>query len=91
MSEAKGFYLIIEYAVDGSETQAALVDAFVGIQDRWVRFYPGYVSARFHASIDGTWALQSGGGGLGGGLQGPVDLSSPRCPAAHAAAPSRPD
>ncbi|MFK0248160.1 antibiotic biosynthesis monooxygenase [Amycolatopsis azurea] len=54
MSEDKGFYSIIEYAVDGPETQAALVDAFADIQDRWVRFYPGYVSARFHASVDGT-------------------------------------
>ncbi|GAB3745452.1 hypothetical protein GCM10027598_82090 [Amycolatopsis oliviviridis] len=54
MSEDKGFYSIIEYAVDGPETQAALVDAFAGIQDRWVRFHPGYVSARFHASVDGT-------------------------------------
>ncbi|KZB86077.1 antibiotic biosynthesis monooxygenase [Amycolatopsis regifaucium] len=54
MNEDKGFYSIIEYAVDGPETQAALVDAFAEIQERWVRFYPGYVSARFHASIDGT-------------------------------------
>ncbi|WP_181777003.1 antibiotic biosynthesis monooxygenase [Amycolatopsis pittospori] len=54
MNEDKGFYSIIEYAVDGPETQAALVDAFAEIQERWVRFYPGYVSARFHASVDGT-------------------------------------
>lgn len=54
MSEDKGFYSIIEYAVDGPETQTALVEAFAAIQDRWVRFYPGYVSARFHASVDGT-------------------------------------
>lgn len=54
MSEDKGFYSIIEYATDGRETQAALVDAFTEIQERWVRFYPGYVSARFHVSVDGT-------------------------------------
>lgn len=54
MGEDKGFYSIIEYAVNGPETQAALVEAFAEIQDRWVRYYPGYVSARFHASVDGT-------------------------------------
>ncbi len=54
MSEDKGFYSIIEYAVDGPGTQAALVDAFAGIQERWVRFYPGYISSRFHVSVDGT-------------------------------------
>jgi C-6 monooxygenase len=54
LSADTGFYSIIEHAVDGPETQRALVDAFAGIQERWVRFYPGYVSARFHVSTDGT-------------------------------------
>lgn len=54
MSADTGFYSIIEHAVDGPETQRALVDAFAEIQVRWVRFYPGYVSARFHVSTDGT-------------------------------------
>ncbi|WP_410627871.1 antibiotic biosynthesis monooxygenase family protein [Amycolatopsis sp. cmx-8-4] len=54
MSTDTGFYSIIEHAVDGPETQRALVDAFAEIQQRWVRFYPGYVSARFHVSTDGT-------------------------------------
>lgn len=54
MSADTGFYSIIEHAVDGPETQRALVDAFAEIQERWVRFYPGYVSARFHVSTDGT-------------------------------------
>jgi C-6 monooxygenase len=49
-----GFYSIIDYTVDGPQTQRELVDAFARIQERWVRFYPGYRSARFHVSIDGT-------------------------------------
>ena len=54
LSEDTGFYSIIEHAVDGPDVQRALVDAFAEIQERWVRFYPGYVSARFHVSTDGT-------------------------------------
>lgn len=49
-----GFYSIIDYTVDGPETQRELVEAFAEIQERWVRFYPGYRSARFLASVDGT-------------------------------------
>ena len=30
------------------------MDAFAEIQVWWVRFHPGYVSARFHVSTDGT-------------------------------------
>ncbi|APR81908.1 2-hydroxychromene-2-carboxylate isomerase/DsbA-like thioredoxin domain protein [Minicystis rosea] len=48
-----GFYSIIDYAVDGVETQRRLISAFVEIQERWVRFHPGYRSARFFASFDG--------------------------------------
>ncbi|MEH1102844.1 antibiotic biosynthesis monooxygenase [Micromonospora sp. CPCC 205561] len=54
MSSDTGFYSIIDYTVDGPETQRELVTAFADIQERWVRFYPGYRSARFHASTDGT-------------------------------------
>lgn len=54
MSTDTGFYSIIEHATDGPETQRALVDAFAEIQQRWVCFYPGYVSARFHVSTDGS-------------------------------------
>ncbi|MBX3213832.1 MAG: antibiotic biosynthesis monooxygenase [Labilithrix sp.] len=49
----RGFYSIIDYTVDGPRTQEELIDAFVEIQERWVRFYPGYDSARLFASIDG--------------------------------------
>ncbi|GAA4208337.1 hypothetical protein GCM10022252_73350 [Streptosporangium oxazolinicum] len=54
MSMETGFYSIIDYTVDGAGTQRELVDAFAEIQERWVRFYPGYRSARFHVSTDGT-------------------------------------
>lgn len=54
MSADAGFYSIIDYTVDGPQTQRELVAAFAEIQERWVRFYPGYRSARFLASVDGT-------------------------------------
>ncbi|RKN50904.1 antibiotic biosynthesis monooxygenase [Micromonospora endolithica] len=54
MATDDGFYSIIEHAVDGVETEREVVEAFAAIQERWVRFYPGYRSARFHASTDGT-------------------------------------
>ncbi|MFI8553070.1 antibiotic biosynthesis monooxygenase family protein [Spirillospora sp. NPDC077959] len=54
MSTDAGFYSIIDYTVDGVDTQKELVAAFAEIQERWVRFYPGYRSARFHVSTDGT-------------------------------------
>lgn len=54
MSSDIGYYSLIDYTVDGPETQRELVAAFAELQERWVRFYPGYRSARFLASIDGT-------------------------------------
>ena len=61
-----GFYSIIDYTVDGPETQREVVEVFAGIQERWVRHHPGYRSARFLSSTDGTrvcalvhWASQA--------------------------------
>ncbi|WP_020669812.1 antibiotic biosynthesis monooxygenase [Amycolatopsis nigrescens] len=54
MSVDNGFYSIIDYTVDGPETQRELTAAFAEVQRRWVCFYPGYRSARFHLSTDGT-------------------------------------
>lgn len=51
--EGEGFYSIIDYEVDAS-AQEELLDAFVGLQEHWVRSYPGYVSARLFASVDGS-------------------------------------
>lgn len=54
MSGDTGYYSIIDYAVDGPRTQDELVEAFAELQERWVRSYPGYCSARIFASLDGT-------------------------------------
>lgn len=54
MTADTSFYSIIDYAVDGARTQSELIDAFIELQERWVRFYPGYRSARLFASLDGT-------------------------------------
>ncbi|WP_394827195.1 antibiotic biosynthesis monooxygenase family protein [Pendulispora albinea] len=54
MSTDGSFYSIIDYTVDGTKTQHELVEAFVELQERWVRFYPGYHSARIFVSLDGS-------------------------------------
>lgn len=61
MGDDAQFFSIIDYTVDRPQTQRELVDAFAEIQERRVRSYPGYLSARFLASTDGTrvynWVL----------------------------------
>lgn len=52
--DTDGFYSVIDYTVDGEPTQNALIEAFATIQEEWVRFYPGYRSARLFASVDGS-------------------------------------
>lgn len=47
------FCSIIDYALDGHDAQRELIDAFAALQERWVRFYPGYVSATIFASVGG--------------------------------------
>ncbi len=54
MSAGSEFCSIIDYTVDGPGTQRELVAAFAEIQERWVRSSPGYRSARFLVSTDGT-------------------------------------
>ncbi|MCB5178503.1 antibiotic biosynthesis monooxygenase family protein [Streptomyces antimicrobicus] len=54
MDNETAFASIIEYEVDGPQTQAAFVAAFAELAERWVRSAPGFVSARFHAGTDGT-------------------------------------
>lgn len=53
MDDDGEFYSIIDYAVDGPETQRQLINVFAGLQDRWVRYYAGYLEATIFASIDG--------------------------------------
>lgn len=59
------FFSIIDYEVDGPTSQQQLIDAFVDVQERWVRSHDGYLSARLLASVDGrrvynliTWASE---------------------------------
>ncbi|MEU2393528.1 antibiotic biosynthesis monooxygenase [Streptomyces sp. NPDC007369] len=54
MSGTTEFVSIIDYTVDGPQTQQELVEAFAALLERWVAFYPGFVSSRFHTSTDGT-------------------------------------
>ncbi|MDG4795655.1 antibiotic biosynthesis monooxygenase [Micromonospora sp. WMMD1082] len=54
MPDDAGFYSIIDYTVDGPQSQHELIEAFAEIQERRVRHYPGYRSARLLASQDGT-------------------------------------
>lgn len=51
--EEELFYSVIDYEVDGHETQSALIGAFAALQEQWVRFYPGYRSATLLASVGG--------------------------------------
>ncbi len=53
MDDQRGFFSIIDYAVDGERSQRELIDAFADIQQRWVSSYPGYRGARLFASVDG--------------------------------------
>lgn len=54
MSTQTNFYSIIDYTAGGPGMQAEIAAAFAQVQKDWVAFYPGYISARFLASTDGT-------------------------------------
>lgn len=47
------FTEIIMFTVE-PEQQQKLVDAIIDEVERWVRHRPGFVSANFHKSLDGT-------------------------------------
>jgi C-6 monooxygenase len=49
-----GFVIILEYTVEGPEQQRQLVEGLAELGKQWVRFHPGFLSARFHVSTDGT-------------------------------------
>lgn len=54
ISEAsKLFTEIIEFTVE-PEHQQPLIDAIGGEVERWVKHCPGFISATFHKSLDGT-------------------------------------
>lgn len=52
--DTRDFLSVIDYIVDSPQTQEAVVSAFADIQRKWVATYPGYLSAQFLASTDGT-------------------------------------
>ncbi|GAC1449844.1 MAG: hypothetical protein NVS2B14_20280 [Chamaesiphon sp.] len=47
------FTEIIVFTLE-KEQQQNLIDAIVSEVDRWVRHCPGFISATFHKSLDGT-------------------------------------
>lgn len=53
-SSDSGFIIILDYTVDGPEQQRQLVDGLAELVKQWVRPHPGFLSAKFHSSTDGT-------------------------------------
>lgn len=47
------FVEIVVFTVE-PEKQQGLIETIVGEVDRWVRYLPGFVSATYHKSLDGT-------------------------------------
>ena len=52
-----GFVAVVSIPVDGPDQQHGLVDLLASDVEEWVRFAPGFVSANYHASLDGTRVL----------------------------------
>jgi C-6 monooxygenase len=48
------YVALISFRVDDAESQRKLVDAVSSEVERWIRQRPGFVSAHFHLSTDGT-------------------------------------
>jgi C-6 monooxygenase len=48
------FIAIVTLRVDGPDSQRKLVDLLVRDVEEWVRYCPGFISANYHASTDGT-------------------------------------
>ena len=54
ISEQSNVYTQIVVFMVAPEQQQALADAIVSEVDRWVRHCPGFISASYHLSHDGT-------------------------------------
>jgi C-6 monooxygenase len=52
--EEVGFVALVTIDVDGPATQRALIDMLARDVEAWVRKCPGFLSANYHVSIDGT-------------------------------------
>jgi C-6 monooxygenase len=48
------FVALVTIRVDGPETQRALVEQMAKSVEGWVRYCPGFISANYHLSVDGT-------------------------------------
>lgn len=51
---ATGFVALVVIQVDGQATQRTLVDMLARDVEAWVRHCPGFLSATYHMSVDGT-------------------------------------
>ncbi|MBT2675898.1 antibiotic biosynthesis monooxygenase [Streptomyces sp. ISL-14] len=49
-----GFVAVVTFPVDGPATQRKLVELATGGVQEWIREVPGFLSATYHASTDGT-------------------------------------
>ncbi len=54
IDDVAGFVALVTIRVDGPVTQRALVDLLSRDVEEWVRYCPGFVSANYHLSLDGT-------------------------------------
>jgi C-6 monooxygenase len=52
--DGAGFVALVTIRVADTQTQHALVDLLSRDVEEWVRFCPGFVSANYHLSLDGT-------------------------------------
>jgi C-6 monooxygenase len=49
-----GFIAIVTFPTDGPETARKLVELATGGVQEWIRHVPGFLSANYHISADGT-------------------------------------
>ncbi|KOU63460.1 actVA 6 [Streptomyces sp. MMG1533] len=49
-----GFVALVTFPVDGPATQRKLVELATGGVQEWIREVPGFLSATYHASTDGS-------------------------------------
>jgi C-6 monooxygenase len=49
-----GYVAIVTVRVDGPQTQRRLVEMLSKDVEDWVRHCPGFLSANYHTSVDGT-------------------------------------
>ncbi|MGW0215659.1 antibiotic biosynthesis monooxygenase [Micromonospora chokoriensis] len=49
-----GFVAIVTFPTDGPETARKLVELATGGVQEWIRAVPGFLSANYHISSDGT-------------------------------------